>query len=136
MEGLGKELEVVKTEWDGLVPAVQSGKIDNAHPFLTTYVMHLLAKIWNSPGVVVVFHTLVFSTIWGLICLYVNKKNYKKNYIFLSIMCLFPIIYLYVLTIWKDVLYSYILLFISFLRLNGVDKNYNYNIKTKQLNVA
>ena len=27
-EGLGKELEVVKTEWDGLVPAVQSGKID------------------------------------------------------------------------------------------------------------
>lgn len=27
-EGLGKELEIVKTEWDGLVPAVQSGKID------------------------------------------------------------------------------------------------------------
>lgn len=114
-----------QVQWD----QVQSGKIDNAHPFLTTYVMHLLAKIWNSPGVVVVFHTLVFSTIWGLICLYVNKKNYKKNYIFLSIMCLFPIIYLYVLTIWKDVLYSYILLFISFLILKGVDKKYNYNIK-------
>jgi surface polysaccharide O-acyltransferase-like enzyme len=117
--------------YDGQVQwnQVQSGKIDNAHPFLTTYVMHLLAKIWNSPGVVVVFHTLVFSTIWGLICLYVNKKNYKKNYIFLSIMCLFPIVYLYVLTIWKDVLYSYILLFISFLILKGVDKKYNYNIK-------
>lgn len=27
-EGLGKELEIVKTEWEGLVPAVQSGKID------------------------------------------------------------------------------------------------------------
>lgn len=27
-EGLGKELVVVKTEWTGLVPAVQSGKID------------------------------------------------------------------------------------------------------------
>jgi putative lysine transport system substrate-binding protein len=27
-EGLGKELVIVKTEWDGLVPAVQSGKID------------------------------------------------------------------------------------------------------------
>lgn len=27
-EGLGKELVIVKTEWDGLVPAIQSGKID------------------------------------------------------------------------------------------------------------
>ncbi|MFD2615310.1 transporter substrate-binding domain-containing protein [Paenibacillus gansuensis] len=27
-EGLGKELEIVKTEWDGLVPALTSGKID------------------------------------------------------------------------------------------------------------
>lgn len=27
-EGLGKELVIVKTEWDGLVPSLQSGKID------------------------------------------------------------------------------------------------------------
>lgn len=27
-KGLGKELVIVKTEWDGLVPALQSGKID------------------------------------------------------------------------------------------------------------
>lgn len=27
-EGLGKELEIVKTEWDGLVPSLSSGKID------------------------------------------------------------------------------------------------------------
>lgn len=27
-EGLGKELVIVKTSWDGLVPALQSGKID------------------------------------------------------------------------------------------------------------
>ena len=27
-EGLGKELVIVKTEWDGLVPALISGKID------------------------------------------------------------------------------------------------------------
>ncbi|MBB6443920.1 transporter substrate-binding domain-containing protein [Bacillus benzoevorans] len=27
-EGLGKELVIVKTEWDGLVPALNSGKID------------------------------------------------------------------------------------------------------------
>lgn len=27
-DGLGKELEIVKTEWDGLVPSLSSGKID------------------------------------------------------------------------------------------------------------
>ena len=27
-DGLGKELVIVKTEWDGLVPALTSGKID------------------------------------------------------------------------------------------------------------
>ncbi|MGG3233510.1 transporter substrate-binding domain-containing protein [Priestia flexa] len=28
-DGLGKELVIVKTEWDGLVPALTSGKIDS-----------------------------------------------------------------------------------------------------------
>ena len=27
-ESMGYELEIVKTEWDGLIPAVQTGKID------------------------------------------------------------------------------------------------------------
>ena len=53
--------------YDGLIQwnQVQSGKIDNAHPFLTTFVMRLLSKIWNNPGIVVIFHILVFSTMWG-----------------------------------------------------------------------
>ena len=27
-DGLGKELEIVQTEWDGLIPALNSGKVD------------------------------------------------------------------------------------------------------------
>ena len=116
--------------YDGLIQwnQVQSGKIDNAHPFLTTFVMRLLSKIWNNPGIVVIFHILVFSTMWGIICIYLNKNNYKKNYIFTILLCLFPIIYLYALTIWKDILYSYFLLFISFLLFKGADKKYNYSV--------
>lgn len=107
---------------------VQSGQINNAHPFLTTYVMYLLSKIWNNPTVVALFQIIVFSLMWGAISLYIFKKNYKKSYIYNIILCFIPIIFIYAITLWKDILYSYFLLILSFMLLKGVDKKYDYNI--------
>ena len=107
---------------------VQSGQINNAHPFLTTYVIYLLSKIWNNPAVVALFQIIVFSLMWGAISLYICKKNYKKSYIYNIILCFIPIIFIYAITLWKDILYSYFLLILSFMLLKGVDKKYDYNI--------
>lgn len=104
---------------------VQSGVINNAHPFLTTYIMFLLSKIWNNSVVVLIFQILVFALIWYTVVNYL-KQDYKKNIIYTVIICLLPIIYLYSITLWKDIIYSYILLLLSFYLFKGARENFNY----------
>lgn len=104
---------------------VQSGIINNAHPFLTTYIMFLLSKIWNNSVIVLIFQILVFSLIWYTIVKYV-KQEYKKSIIYTILICLLPIIYLYSITLWKDIIYSYILLLLSFYLFKGAKEHFKF----------
>ena len=95
---------------------VQSGLINNDHPFLSTYFMFLLSKIWNNPSVVMLFQMFVFSFFWMIFCKKTrNEGNFKKQIIYTAFICLIPIISLYSFTIWKDVLYSYYMLMLAFI---------------------
>ena len=97
---------------------VISNDINNAHPFLSTYFMYLLSKIWNSPTVVLVFQVFIFAYFWMHICNIIRKNNKnsdKKILIYTIVMSFVPIISLYSITLWKDILYSYYLMFIMYL---------------------
>ncbi|MEG2379490.1 MAG: hypothetical protein RSB77_04640 [Bacilli bacterium] len=110
---------------------VQSGIINDAHPFLTTYIMFLLSKIWNSTAMICLFQIAVFSFVWSYFCNYIrkiSKYSFNKQIIFTVVMCLFPIMFLYSITLWKDILYSYYLMFLSILLLIGVKKKFQYSI--------
>lgn len=112
---------------------VQTGVITDAHPFLTTYVMLLLSKIYNSPITVFIFQIILFSSIWTYLCTYIRKvfpykKDIKYQIIFTIIMCLFPIYFIYAITLWKDIIYSYVMLLISILLFVGANKNFKYSI--------
>ncbi|MEG0408393.1 MAG: hypothetical protein RR623_05915, partial [Bacilli bacterium] len=110
---------------------VQSGIINDAHPFLTTYIMFLLSKIWNSTAMICIFQIVVFSFVWSYFCNYIrkiSKYSFNKQIIFTVVMCLFPIMFLYSITLWKDILYSYYLMFLSILLLIGVKKKFQYSI--------
>ena len=96
-------------QWEQIV----SGNINNAHPFFTTYFMLLLSKIWNSPTVVLVFQVFIFSYFWMNIARIIrenNKKSFKKILIYTIVISFIPIISLYSITLWKDILYSYYLM--------------------------
>lgn len=96
---------------------VQSGIITNAHPFFSTYFMYLLSKIWNSTNIIIIFQILVYSVIWGYFCKLL-KENNKKNLILIIgtiIISSLPIIAIYSITLWKDVLYSYYLFLVAVL---------------------
>lgn len=109
---------------------VISNNINNAHPFLSTYFMYLLSKIWNSPTVVLVFQVFIFAYFWMHICNIIRKNNKnsdKKILIYTIVMSFVPIISLYSITLWKDILYSYYLMFIMYYFYKGVKENFKYS---------
>ena len=110
---------------------VQSGVITNAHPFFSTYFMLLLSKIWNDTRIVILFQMFLFSSGWTYICHENrNEKNFIKQIIYTFIVVFIPIIGLYSVILWKDILYSYYLIMLGFIV-------YNISLKKdfKNLNV-
>lgn len=107
---------------------VVSGDINNAHPFLSTYFILLISKIWNSQTIVIIYQIILFSIIWYIICkdLLNEKKSYKSILIYTIIMCLVPIISIYAITVWKDIIYSYYLLLISYFLYKGAKVDFDY----------
>ncbi len=108
---------------------VQSGLINNDHPFLSTYFMFLLSKIWNSPSVVMLFQMFIFSLFWSVFCKKMrNESNFQKQVIYTFFISFIPIISLYSFTIWKDVLYSYYMLMLAFITYDIGRRKFNVEI--------
>lgn len=107
---------------------VEKNNITNNHPFFSTFFWWLLARIWYNPTVLLIFQMILLSAIWTFICYSLkNQKNFKKTVIYTIFICFIPIIFFYSITAWKDIIYSYMLLFISIMIYNGIKKGFNYS---------
>lgn len=99
------------------------------HPFFHTFIEMLCLKVYNSPLSVAVFQILTFSTMWSIICKYNRQDTSKINKEFILqiiislIISLIPINAIYSIILWKDVLYSYSLMFLCFLIEVMLDRN-------------
>jgi mannosyltransferase OCH1-like enzyme len=109
---------------------IQNNYITDAHPFLSTYFVKLLSMIWNSQTIVMIFQVFAFSLVWTCICKSLRKKEsgIKLQVIYTVITCLLPIIFIYTVTLWKDVIYSYALLALTLMLYVGVKKQFKYRI--------
>lgn len=98
---------------------ISSLQFTNWHPFFHTFIEMLLLKIWNNPMIIGIFQILFFSFLWTVICKYNRGKQSTRNFIFQIILtviiCVNPINFLYSITLWKDILFSYGLLLVCFL---------------------
>ena len=124
------------------VHQIASGHYTNWHPFFHTFIEMLLYKIYSSPATVAIFQILVFSIIWMVICKYfrnndenINLADIKSDREFIIqsiitlIICLIPINAIYSITLWKDVLFSYGILFLCFLIKVMIDKKCKVSIR-------
>lgn len=111
---------------------ISSFKFNNWHPFFHTFIEMILLKVWNNPSIIGLFQIFVFSLIWTFICHY-NKKDDNKNFIlqviFTLFICFNPINFLYAITLWKDILFSYILLVVCFLSQKVLEKSFKCSLK-------
>ena len=109
---------------------VQSGLITNSHPFFSTYFMYLLSKIHNTTTIIILYQIILFSLVWGYLCqsLKCSKKQEYIKYIFTIIMCLTPLISIYEITIWKDIMYTSYLFCIGIMLFNFSKNSYEVSI--------
>ena len=120
---------VITSDGSGQWQQVISDNISNAHPFFSTYFMALLSKLWNKKTIVIIYQILLFSFIWYRICNQFLKqyKEFKKITIYTIITCLVPIIAIYAITLWKDIIYSYYLLAIIYYIYKGIINKFNHS---------
>lgn len=98
--------------------------IDNdfvrGHPVIHTLFEYILYKPFKSVAMISIAQIIVFSSIWTYICNYLRKiVNNKKFFIFQIFLTIIfsinPMNALFTISLWKDILYSYLLLLLSFL---------------------
>lgn len=103
---------------------IASGHFTNWHPFFHTFIEMLCLKVYPSPVSICIMQILVFSTMWTVICKYNRDdgKSLKYQLIATLIICIIPINAIYSITLWKDILFSYFMMFLCFLAKVMIDR--------------
>lgn len=112
---------------------IASGQFTNWHPFFHTFIEMLCLKIYPSTISIEIFQILVFSTMWMVICKYsrddASQKTFIMQAVFSLAICIIPINGLYSITLWKDILFSYFMMFLCFLAMIMINKKGNVSYK-------
>lgn len=111
---------------------VQSGIITDAHPFFSTFFMLILSKIWNSYTIVIIYQILLIALSWGYFCkvLEVNsKKKIRIIYLYTIFVFLNPLIALFSITLWKDIVYTSYLLLCAIILFDWSNKKFELSKK-------
>lgn len=105
----------------GQLHQIATKQYTNWHPFFHTFIEKVCIKIFPSPISVCVLQILTFSTMWTIICRFNRNENtgFDKQFILQIIITLaislIPINAIYSITLWKDILFSYFMMFLCFL---------------------
>ncbi len=109
-------------EWDQIQSLFDSSYVplhplDNRHPVSFVLFMASLTRVWNSPGVVVIFQILSLSILISFFLSRLEQLGVKRGVLFLLLLffTLSPVNNIYLATIRKDVPYSIALLTLTFL---------------------
>ena len=105
---------------------------NNAHPIFHSFVIGNLAKL-GGIWVPELFQIIVFAIIWTYACKTLRRYNESKankifQVIFTFIMAIIPLNFLYSITLWKDILYSYSILVLIIFIFIGIKEKYRYTI--------
>ena len=96
---------------------IATGEFNNIHPFFHTFIEMLCISVYATPASYCVFQISVFSIMWMCICRYFRKTrmHFYLQILITLVISLIPLNPVYSIFLWKDVLFSYFLMFTCFL---------------------
>lgn len=103
-----------------------------SHPIIHSFIIGNLTKL-GGIWVPALFQIIVFAIIWTYICKSLRKYNKSKinrimQVVITIIICCIPLNFMYSITLWKDILYSYSILLLLPLVYIGIKEKYNYSL--------
>ena len=105
----------------------------SSHPFFHTFIEMVLMKIVDTPAIVGLFQITFFSVLWTRICKYnrIKHSNFDFSYqvVLTVLLGINPLNKIMSITLWKDVLYSYMVLLLSFEMEKLVDNKFKIDLK-------
>ncbi len=114
---------------------IARGSFTNWHPFFHTFIEMLCLKLYPDTKSIAILQIIIFSTIWMIICNYLrndadNKinKEFVLQASFTLLISLIPINAVFSISLLKDILFSYFLLFTCFLIKVLLDKKGNVDL--------
>ncbi len=117
-------------QWDQLA----TFKITNMHPAINTILMWMLTRIWYSPAIISLFQVIFASLVIGYGLNSILKVSRLPAYIFIALAIIIsanPIVGLMDVTLWKDVLYGFLVLLLSIFMFNIVSSDGEWVLKTR-----
>ncbi len=113
---------------------IATNNFTNWHPFFHTFIEMLCLKIYPNVISIAILQIFVFSSLWMIICKYhrndtMNNNSFILQVIITCIISLIPINAIYSITLWKDILFSYFLMFLCFLIKVMLDKQGKVDLK-------
>lgn len=119
---------------DQLNQAKQGVYID-AHPPLHSLIVGTISETFGTIAGVGIVQIILFATIWTIALKITRKENdsiFNKIFqiLFTIGICVIPINFMYSITVWKDIIYSYSMLSIVLIIYIGIKNNYDYKLST------
>lgn len=103
---------------------------NSGHPIIHSFIIGNLTKL-GGIWVPSLFQIIVFSLIWCYICKILRKYNESTlnkifQIVFTIIICVIPLNFMYSITLWKDILYSYAFLLSLIFIVVGIKEDYKF----------
>lgn len=104
----------------------------NAHPILHSFIIGNLTKL-SGIWIPALFQILIFAVSWTYACKVMRRYNCSNNnkifqIIFTIIIAIIPLNFLYSITLWKDILYSYSFLVLLTFVYIGIKEKFQYTV--------
>lgn len=102
---------------DQYLQALGQWNLNNAHPVLMTLMIRATTIISKNPAFFIYLQILFFAFLISFILTFLYKKGLSKKaiYIFSFLFAILPSSYLLIVSLWKDVIYTIALLWMTYL---------------------
>ncbi len=123
---------ILTSDCTSQIKQAENNSYSLGHPVIHTFIIGNLSKL-GGVWVPALFQIIVFATIWTWGCKVARSDNKTlKNKIFqvivTTIISFIPLNFLYSITLWKDILYSYSFLAMLVCIFIGIKKDFKYSI--------
>ncbi|KGX91469.1 DUF6020 family protein [Pontibacillus marinus] len=95
---------------------------NNWHPIVHTWLLTALLQLWDSPAIISSFQILIMALIWAYSMKSIEKKgvSFLALALFSIVAAAWPVLGIFSITLWKDILYSFVLFLFCVLIFNMV----------------